>query len=222
MSTLSGGEAYFLATRVLLQVARDACERSRGPGIDGIVSLVFSAFYVESAVNELLHRAMTIPQDDLKDVPPLRLLRQLAIAAELESKAARFHVKLQLISVALRGEPFDTGRQPYQDVDLLMALRHTIVHNRPETLRLGTMVPGDPSVPQEELDRLYRRLISRGVVPEPDRFVLTGLLTALATRGVGVWAANSAITLVETIVEALPSNWRSRFFFGSDFTPIIA
>jgi hypothetical protein len=216
-----GGEAYFLTSRVLLQIARDSCEQSRTRASDAIVSLVFSAFYVEAVTNELLHRITTVSPDQARESPPLRRLRNLAAASELGARFVRFRTKLQLISVGLRDELFDKGKQPYQDLDLLMSLRDSIVHNRPEALKIGAKSPGDPSFPQEELNRLYRELISRCIVPEPDRFVLTALLSAITQRGVAVWAINTALTVAETLAEALPSRyWRDLVFFAHDFSRV--
>jgi hypothetical protein len=217
-----GGEVYFATSRALLQIARENCEQSKRQPIEAVVSLVFSAFYVEAVTNELLHRITTISsREEVEEIPTLRRLRNLAIASQLESsRAGSFRTKLQLISVGLRDELFDTGRQPYQDIELLMSLRDSIAHNRPETLTIGAKSPGDPSFPQEGLNALYRGLIARNVVPEPDSFVLTGLWSALTQREVAVWAINTAITLAETLAEAMPPGWRDRVFFAHDFTRV--
>jgi hypothetical protein len=83
------------------------------------------------------------------------------------------------------------------------------------------MIAGDPSVPQTELDKLYQRLLSRGVVERPDRFVLSSLFSALAQRPVAVWSLNAALTLVEFLAESLPSEfWRGRVFLGHDFSRV--
>jgi len=221
MSEKPIGEAvYFMTSRVLLQIARESCEQSRTRVSEAIVALVFSAFYVEAVTNELLHRITTISPDEADKIPSLRRLRNLAAASELESRFVRFRTKLQLISLGLRDELFDKGAQSYRDLDLLMSLRDSIVHNRPETLKIGAKSPGDPSFPQEELNRLSKALIVRRVVPKPDPFVLTGLLSAITQRE-AVWAVNTAITVAETLAEAMPSRyWRDLVFFAHDFSRV--
>lgn len=213
--------AYLLNSRALLHIAREACERSRSTSLDAIVSLVFSAFYVEAATNELLHQVMRMRADDLKEIASFRRLHTLALAARLEERTTPYEVKLQVISAGLREELLDKGHQPYQDVDLLLSLRNAVAHNRPETLKLREMEPGDPSVPQAELDQLYQRLISRRVVPKPDPFTITPLFAALTQRQVAVWSINAALELVEALANALPSkSWRDQFFLGHDFVRV--
>jgi hypothetical protein len=214
--------AYFTHSKVLLQIARDSCGATPERRLNAIVALVFAAFYVEAAINELLHLVTNASSPGIvAGEPSLRRLRDLAVAAALEERGTRFNTKLQLVSAGLRDKLFDEGAQPFQDLNLLMSLRHSVVHNRPETLKLGEMEPGDPSVPQEELDRLYRSLIARGIVPKPDRFVLTSLFSALSRREVAVWSVNTALIVVEELATALPSeHWRSSIFLGHDFTPV--
>jgi hypothetical protein len=103
---------------------------------------------------------------------------------------------------------------------LLIDLRNAIVHNRPESLTLGTHTPGNPGVPQKELDKLFERLIARNVVARPDRFTISGLFTALAQPAVARWAYNAALAMVEEIAKCLPTGWSSRILLGHDFTRV--
>lgn len=215
-----GSEIYALSGRALLQIAHEACEGSRTRDTDAIVSVVFSAFYVEAMTNELLHNVTSVDREVLEDEPGLRRLRDLARAAELERSSVQ--TKLSLIALSLTDEPLDWGRLPYQDLELLVSLRHYIAHSRPETLKIGTRDAGDPSFPQEALHALLKTLIERKIVPPPpSRFVLSPLLAALGNRSVAVWALNTALAVVEELADAMPSGlWRDRVFLDHDFSRV--
>jgi hypothetical protein len=212
--------AHFLTSRALLAIARRGCSETALPSLDAIVAVVFAAFYIEAAANELLHAVIT-EQADLTDSPALIQLRVAAKAAELEDRNTRLIMKLQVMFGALRNEVLDKGKQPYQDLDLLLSLRNAVVHNRPETMKLAPPQSGDPVLRQEELGALHERLISRGIAPRPGPSKLASLLDGMARREVAIWAVNAALAVVQELHDALPSDWwRQRFFPDSDFTRV--
>jgi hypothetical protein len=81
--------------------------------------------------------------------------------------------------------------------------------------------PGDPTIRQEELSALYKRLISRHVVPKPAPSKLASLMDGMARREVAVWAVNTALAVVQKVYDALPSDWwRQRLLSDIDLTPV--
>jgi hypothetical protein len=50
-----GGEIYAVSSHTLLRIARETAEQSKTRELDAIVSLVFSAFYVEAATDDGVH-----------------------------------------------------------------------------------------------------------------------------------------------------------------------
>ena len=95
-----------------------------------IGSVLSASAFLESSINELYLEV----QDHIANGNPENRRRVLAVPAHFWSAVARPPIlhKYQLALVVADAEPFDEGRAPFRDADLLVALRDGLVHGRPE------------------------------------------------------------------------------------------
>jgi hypothetical protein len=185
-------------------LAERAVERSAEFSPDALAAIVFSAFWVEAFVNEVIHRVNI----DGKDLPndPIGRLRQLAIAADLDGRDSRLDVKMQVIATSLTGSPFDTGRQPYQDFRLLMGLRNDLVHHKPETIKEAFIEhEGSTLNIPEALHSRIKSLVSRGIISEPDPKMFWSLVGILERPSVARWAFDAAQQMIRAVANCFPS-----------------
>ncbi len=143
-----------------------------------VTASIFAAVsFLESAINELFKDAWDESKERLKEseyvnsLPPNVLQ---ALAAEWGSTEAvnKHSYSLGKFNVALAAAgqtEFDEGQQPYQDANLLIKLRNTLVHFKPETLG-GT--------DEHQLDRklrgkfaLNKLMDGTGNPPFPDKWL---------------------------------------------------
>jgi hypothetical protein len=176
---------------------------------------VFAAATFEAFINELDELAAGTGGTPGVADPRIKSLAEVLGEAQ-ESKAAT-RLKYLLVGVALQGQPFDRGAPPWQDLDLLIRLRDSIVHLRPVLFHVGAN--GFVSTG----DKLIQQLRTRNLLPTfPDGHVMF-YLQWLAPRSVARWAVNTAVRAVMTIVAALPDGeFRQAVLpqYSGDFTEI--
>jgi hypothetical protein len=181
---------YILSSGVLRKVAREAAEKAEDQSSASLVALVFSVFWLESYLNELIHHAFTIGQHD--GGSQMERVRNLVTATDLRGRDSSLSVKAQVLATALSGQPMDIGAQPFQDFALLISLRNALVHQRPEQVSFALPPDdADPTFPEKHLSKLVRALAARNLVPRP---IPRGevLSNSIARARVAVWAFNVA------------------------------
>jgi hypothetical protein len=200
--------AVLLSSGRFGMLAKRAVERSSEFSPDALAAIVFSALWVEAFANELLHRFETARHDELTE--PLRRLRTMANAADLSARDARLDVKVQVIAASLTGSPFDRGRQPFQDFQLLLRLRNDLVHHRPETVdEVEVEHEGAPLIIPRQLHERVKSLVSRGIIKTPDAKVFYSLVSLLERPQVAQWAFETAARMIRALADTLPSEgWR--------------
>ncbi len=195
--------AFLLSSSRFGMLAQRAVERSTEFSPDALAAIVFSALWVESFVNEVIHR-VTAGREDLLPKEVLRL-RQLAIAADLDGRDARLDIKVQVIAMTLTGSLFDAGRQPYQDFHLLTGLRNELAHHKPETIEAVVVEhEGLPlSIPASFHSRV-KSLVSRGIIASPDPKVWASLVSILEQPAVANWAFGAAKQMIRAVADCFP------------------
>jgi hypothetical protein len=96
-------------------------------------------------------------------------------------------------------------------------VRNAIAHQRPETLLVDVYedASGEYSFRQEEIDKVARRLVERGVVEKPDKGVVTPALALFQQPAVGRWAFATACAFITDMTKCMPAGvWRSKLLFG--------
>jgi hypothetical protein len=186
--------SYFGSAGVLWVIARDAYRRTQSapsdltPGQnDALVAVLFSAACLEALIMEV---ALFSGADaDLTGNPGMGCIASLLEEAEAAKTPVQF--KYMLFRAMMRGEMYDRGAQPYQDLDTLFAIRNAIVHLKPERIT-------------EDPHKLVKRIKAKGLCendPSGSRWSWTA---QISTRAVARWACNVVADIVDSIREAIP------------------
>ena len=205
---------FAINSRALFHIAREACGHAPAAPAHSIVAIAFSVIALESFANEIVE-SLNFPSRPDNSVE-VRTLRAMATACDLSSRAASLSTKIQVIHAALTGSALDRGRQPYQDFDLLVAVRNAIVHDRPERIESNDD-GGRAGLPLS----VVRRLAARGIVDLPDESTIVyPAWNSLTDARVANWAYDTALIMARTLAEAFPGRgWSSSLLIGFDSLP---
>lgn len=189
---MTGKQAFVSVTPSLFAIAHAAQEESTANRSQCIVALVFSAAALEAYVNEVCEYAGWI---DSQEIP--QSVRTLGVVAEeLEGRNAQLHLKLQLISVVLTGQLFDKSTVEYHDFDLLVRIRHALLHLRPHLF--------DFPVADRDVHPIVRRLVSRGIITEPGEFIRQDWFSVLHDPAIAAWGFRTAHSVAVSIATMFP------------------
>lgn len=206
---------------LLFDVAKEACNRTRStpsprePGAtDALVAIVFSAAALEAFINETTEVAKRDPQ-------PAAIRVFADLADELERSRESVRLKFLLARSALVGSAYDKGAQPYQDFELLIALRNALVHLKPVEEYEFSPGNGCWSV---KMPSVIRGLESKQLladIVEPD--ARSPWTIWISTQAVARWACNAAANMVQSFLQVLPETKfkeRLQFIYATHFQPV--
>src|SRR5687768_3911633 len=98
-----------------------------------MVSVVFASAWIESFLGQLTDQ-FSLFGESPKSKLPSRLRTVAAMLSDAESQRAQLSQKLDLLSLALRQQRMPRNTEPFQSLDLLLALRNKFVHMKSEKL----------------------------------------------------------------------------------------
>jgi hypothetical protein len=200
-------KAIFISTNILSGIAHKAA--AAGDADKNIVAALFSAAWVEAAVNELIHHLVT--EDETAMDPALKEARRAAVAANLlESHSASIELKLRLLCATLTGKQLELGHQPWQRMFLLFELRNWLVHLRPEAMDVRPGRDDEPSmIVSSSVHKLVRALKASKAFARIPAGHLVPVVIAAGLPGVGRWSYATAYNTLEGIAKWYP-RWKSR------------
>jgi hypothetical protein len=175
----------------LFHTAHRAAASSQATRDQSLIAVVFAAAALEGFVNECFDYLLELNKD-----PAFDRMRAIAAAADVTSRATSLSTKIQLLSAGIAGRNFDRGRQPYQDFDLLIALRNGLLHQRMERL------PGDDA-PDVQPNRLVERARSRGLI-EPESAGVTSVMGVASAPKVAMWAVSTSLEMAKQVSDLFP------------------
>lgn len=200
-------EAVFFPANILARVAFEAVARSSQTPDDNFVAILFSAAWVEAALNEITYDVTRIPEADLD--PLLLEAKRSVIAADLfESRSASVELKLRTLCAARTQRQLSVGVQPWQNLLLLLDLRNWLVHSRPEKMSVRVGTDDEPStIVSKEVHKLVRRLKSSGAIDRIPEGRIVPVVTAATLPGVGSWSYKTAYDSLAAVAKWHPP-WR--------------
>jgi len=185
--------AFLLSGASIFGGARKAYKRIEGthsgkpPSLhDALASILFSASALEAFIAEVAIVGRMVPPND----QDRRYILDVADALdEIESNNGSTRLKYLTAKILLPGEAYDRGNQPYQDFDLLFAVRNAIIHHRPQRLSM-------------EPNKIIKRLEPRGLASPTAPPTVTTWLSQLHRQPIAKWACNVAATMSRSIADA--------------------
>jgi hypothetical protein len=194
METASG---YFLNSGVLYLVAKQAYERTKSAPsdtaknqTDALTAVLFAAATLEAFIMELALKAEAGTRL-FRTPSPVGCLA--GVLNEIESSHGSVELKYLMAKAILSGQPYEKGRQPYQDFQLLFDIRNAIVHHKPEKI---TQNP----------HKIVAGLASRGLCEHETPQVKSSWLHQITTRAVARWACNVVRDMVASLREHFPKD----------------
>lgn len=185
---------YFANANVLLGIAR----RAYGQTVlkdastvmdNSITAILLSCAALEGYINETSALLNEMP-DMTEGKPKAKAFAD--ILSEAEANRASIRLKYLLALPILTGETFDKGANPYQDFDLLFAIRDEIMHYKLEKVT-------------NEPHRIVKRMRTKGLTKETPGSPSTWLVK-IATAEAARWACNTAAIMINSVQRALFAN----------------
>ena len=189
--------AYFLNSRVLYRMAKQAYERTQSASSDtapdqddALIAVLLSAATLETFIADLALCARAGSQLSSTPSPVLALADTLD---EVERSRGSVRLKYLMAKMILSRQPYDKGGKPYQDFDLLFDVRNAIIHHKPEKINK------DPHA-------IVVALAARGLCKRPDPHTRSSWLPHVSTRAIARWACNVVRDMVASITESFPKD----------------
>lgn len=183
---------YVQSSGFLFRTAQQAALPQAGSSCEPVIAIVFAAMSVEAWINEMLQ---TIHASDADAPVAILRLQAFSRAADLRGPQNRLTTKVRTIAIALSDIVSEEDEKLYDDLELLVACRNKLVHQRPEQIEYTN--------PRRALDDLTRRLVIRGLVKTESEAVQT-LINSLCEPKVGEWACQTSKHVMRHIALRLP------------------
>jgi hypothetical protein len=181
------------ATGNLYEIAKQAHDRvslqpANIPHNDALVAVLFSAATLESFMSQAVFMAET-----WSHLHP-KIAAFASFIGELDTKVgASLKTKYNMARWIICGAPFDQGKLPYQDFDLLVDLRNAITHLKPDKLS------------SDKTRKLLSCLKNRNLMPD---YLVSDYDPAISeqraiwvhyvsTAKVAKWACNTAAEMIQ-------------------------
>jgi hypothetical protein len=154
-----------------------------------MASVILAVASIECFLNDLVAhiRLMPNPSPGLVGLP------------EIWDEMERARIQLKVLVLAgLLGKPLLKERQPFQDFDLLVAVRNELVHAKPMTIR-GHYRDGKPIIEQP---RIVKRLLARKLIQKQPE--AASLEARVSNPAIAAWACNTCVEIIDYVANALP------------------
>ena len=190
----SSGFLFYTAARAALPRA--------GLPREPVIAIVFAAMSLEAWINELLE---SVRRSTAEAPTAVLRLQALSRAADLTARQSRLMTKVRTLAIALSEIVSEEDERLYDDLELLLACRNKLVHQRPERIEYAN--------PRRRLDDVTRGLVARKLVEIEPGTVHT-VLNSLCEPKVGEWACQTSKDVMRHIALRLPegSLRRQQFF----------
>lgn len=210
--TVAAEKVNFLASNILSGIAFDAAARSASDPDQHLVAVLFSAAWLEASLNELLHYLIVPSPGRLpKNYVSARLAAE---AAGLQSQYASVSTKLRVLCAAMTGAPLRADRRPWRSSLLLIEVRNSIVHMRPELMKVREGRAAEPSsLVSREPHRLVRSLRDVGAIKAIPKGRLVPLAIASSLPGMGCWSYATTHATMVVVANWFPE-WRQRILMS--------
>jgi hypothetical protein len=191
---------YLLHSSALFDIAKRAArDAATNDSVftDVLVAIVFSVIGAEAFINETAELASDmIPGEESE---PRKLKAFVDFIKQAEEAHGSLEFKYHIARWVFSGEVPDKGINPYQDFDLLVDVRNTLVH-----FKLLEKIKFVEDGVLMEPPKLLERLRSKNVLVEPPPGMNTPWLFRILTEDMAIWACSTSSAMVKDIVALMP------------------
>jgi hypothetical protein len=194
------------SSRWLAELAQKACSDSRGDGKSAITAVVFSVAWLEAYVNEVVYTVLNLPIEP--EYGAVVRLSQVLSAAESSGRNENLLRRIRLIGTVLSDAPVDIGQSPWQDLAVLIAIRNSLIHNRPESFEIERAAREPHAPPRtKQYPRQVVELLNRGLLDQPTSEVFLTITGSIQVPAVADWAYKTAKAAVLEIARWFPHQY---------------
>lgn len=191
----------------IFRIAKQAYERAKTPAkpdrflddsYEPLIAIVFAAAAGEAFINEIGELASHPRMGPEPDCVP----NLASLLSEVEDARGNTTLKYLLAKLALAGNAYDKGVNPYQDFAVLMELRNSLLHlkfDRIESVKINeTRIQHPPVV---------GKLRSRNILAQFENVnTLASWVLHISTPAVARWACNATAAIVGDLVQSIPDS----------------
>lgn len=192
----------------MFAIARESCARACAAtdaarshvDHDPLVAIVFAAAAAEALMNEIGELADR-PLIDPSRLEPPAVRNLVSLLADAETSRETTTLKFLLAKLALTGQSYERGSNPYQDLALLMELRNSLVHLKSEVTELdesGNQRSGCP--------RVVSRLEAKHVLVLLEENAKATWVFCVSTPAAAKWACNAAAGIANDLFDSIPAS----------------
>ena len=187
-------------TNLLLSIANDSLARSSNDAKESLVAIMFSCAALESVINESFEPIRYLKRQDV--LPSLIEYAKMmeALVSNREELRCKYHKAL----LHFKGTSLHKGVQPYQDFKILVDIRNSVLHNKPDTFRKEFSANEPP--PQKIIDdhpKFIRQLKSSSVIEESNFHC--NWIDLIMSEKVANWAVSTANKMINELISSVPS-----------------
>ena len=202
---------------LLLRIAEDAVSESASAPAAAITAIVFSAIWLEAYFNQLVEVIDFRVSAGVERIPQ-GVQQAIEEQRQLEEAKRQLPEKLAKFVASVSGNKQDRGTSPYQELQLLVALRDSLVHSWPTRVRRGAtddnLTLSRSSARNPDVRALINRLAERGVLAKKYASTNPPLVEALTRPGVARWSLDTAQAVAALVANSFPTEgmrlWANR------------
>lgn len=194
---------------VLFNIAVGSAKQIEAPLREGgknaaLISIVFAVASLEAFINESIELAADWSQNP-KEPPIVSAFAQ--IMQDFDRLRVPTESRFQTAHWVLTGQPYNKGIQPYQDFALLMKVRNTLVHYKPDpAVEIAAERVAATALPKSH--SILEPLRAKGVLAELPQGVQGSWILLIGTKAVAEWACHTTSQIVLDLLGKLPrSSW---------------
>jgi hypothetical protein len=197
----SYGISWTYGSSRLFHIACTASQRSKESEDDVLVAILFSVAALEALVSDVACVASLPAVHGQRDVVCEQLKSQLNEQSTVEpGNIFELSRKIKAYFRITTGRDDVLGRQPFQDLSLLVALRNAIVHHVPEK----TVLVAGVRDRDDDSEMLLKRLEARQIIKLNADDAERRWTSIISTYNVALWAASTAAQVGREMSAAAP------------------
>ena len=186
-------------TYLLLSIARNSLARAPSDTQESLVAIMFSCAALESFINESYEPIRYLRREDT--LPGL--IEYATMMQELVSSREQLKCKYHKALLHFSGTSQHKGAQPYQDFKILVDIRNSVLHNKPDTFTVKFNANEPP--PQKQIGdhpKFIRQLKVNNVIERVDFHC--NWIDLVITEKVAQWAFTTANKMIDTFISIVP------------------
>lgn len=186
-------------TYLLLSIAEKSLSRSSSDAQESLVAIMFSCAALESFINESYEPIRYLKRDDiLPGIIEYATMMQAMVLGREQLKC-----KYDKALLHFSGTSQHKGAQPYQDFKILVNIRNSVLHNKPDTFTKKFNTNEPPPLKQiNDHPKFIRQLKSNKIIDNTDFHC--NWIDLIMSEKVSQWAFSTTNKMIGKLISSAP------------------